>query len=184
MLTSSPTCPRHASPSDDALLLRVRDGDDDAFGLLYERWAPNLLRVASRVMASRADAEDVVHDVFVALPHALQRFTPEGRAGAWLIQCTTRASLMKLRGVRRRRETPMPATELVAAAAADDRARLIDLDRRLAALPVSLRTVLVLHRLEGLSHAEIASTLGITEGSSRVRLTRALAMLASPSPAR
>jgi RNA polymerase sigma-70 factor (ECF subfamily) len=60
----------------------------------------------------------------------------------------------------------------------------MDLERRLAAIPVSLRTVLVLHRLEGFSHAEIAKTLGISEGSSRVRLTRALSMLSTPSPAR
>jgi RNA polymerase sigma-70 factor (ECF subfamily) len=78
----------------------------------------------------------------------------------------------------------MPTAELIADAGAEDRALLLDLERRLAAVPVSLRTVLVLHRLEGFSHAEIAQTLGISEGSSRVRLTRALAILSTPSPAR
>lgn len=164
--------------------MRVRDGDDGAFAELYDRWAPRLLRVAWRLVGSRADAEDVLHDVFVALPRAVQRFAPDGRAGAWLMQCTTRAALMKLRGDRRRRESPMPTADLVANAHAEDRAMLLDLERTLAAIPVSLRTVLILHRLEGFSHAEIAQTLGISEGSSRVRLTRALAMVSASSSAR
>lgn len=170
--------------TDDALLVRVRHGDDGAFAELYERWAPRLLRVAWRLVGSRADAEDVLHDVFVALPRAAQRFEPDGRAGAWLIQCTTRAALMKLRGDRRRRESPMPTIDLVANAGSDKRALLLDLERLLAAIPVPLRTVLILHRLEGLSHAEIAQTLGISEGSSRVRLTRALSMVSTISSAR
>jgi RNA polymerase sigma-70 factor (ECF subfamily) len=182
--SSLPSCPGVSPTTDDALLLLTRSGDEDAFAELYERWAPRLLRVAWRLVGSRADAEDVLHDVFVALPRAVQRFSPDGRAGAWLIQCTTRAALMKLRGDRRRRESPMPTAELVADVGAEERVLLMDLERRLAAIPVSLRTVLVLHRLEGFSHAEIAKTLGISEGSSRVRLTRALSMLSTPSPAR
>jgi RNA polymerase sigma-70 factor (ECF subfamily) len=87
---------------------------------------------------------------------------------------------MSLRSVRRRREAPMPPTELVAALQADRRIDLLDLERRLAALPVELRTVVVLHRIEGFSHAEVAETLGISEGNSRLRLTRALRLLAAP----
>lgn len=175
-LTASPT----AVLDDDVLLARVGAGDHGALGTLYERWAPRLLRVAWRIVGGRAEAEDVLHDVFVALPRAASQYHPHGRAGAWLVQCATRAALMSLRSVRRRREAPMPPTELVAALQADRRIDLLDLERRLAALPVGLRTVVVLHRIEGFSHAEVAETLGISEGNSRVRLTRALRLLAAP----
>ncbi|MCE2902451.1 MAG: RNA polymerase sigma factor [Gemmatimonas sp.] len=178
-LTVTPSPP--AVHDDDALLARIRAGDHGALGALYERWAPRLLRVAWRIVGARAEAEDVVHDVFVALPRAAIQYRSTGRAGAWLVQCATRAALMSLRSVRRRREAPMPPTELVAASHADQRIDLLDLERRLAALPVGLRTVVVLHRIEGFSHAEIADTLGISEGNSRVRLTRALTLLTTPS---
>lgn len=165
---------------DDALLARIGAGDHGALGALYERWAPRLLRVAWRIVGARAEAEDVVHDVFVALPKVAVQYRPSGRAGAWLIQCATRAALMSLRSARRRREAPMPTVQLVAASGADQRVDLLDLERRIAALPVGLRTVVVLHRIEGFSHAEIAETLGISEGNSRVRLTRALTLLTAP----
>jgi RNA polymerase sigma factor (sigma-70 family) len=176
ILTASPT----AVLDDDLLLARVGAGDHGALGTLYERWAPRLLRVAWRIVGGRAEAEDVLHDVFVALPKAASQYRPSGRAGAWLVQCATRAALMSLRSARRRREAPMPPTELVAASQADQRIDLLDLERRLAALPVGLRTVVILHRIEGFSHAEIAETLGISDGNSRVRLTRALTLLAAP----
>lgn len=179
-LTASPT----AQLDDDVLLARVGAGDHGALATLYERWAPRLLRVAWRIVGGRAAAEDVLHDVFVALPKAASRYQPGGVAGAWLVQCATRAALMSLRSARRRREAPMPPTELVAASQADRRIDLLDLERRLAALPVGLRTIVVLHRIEGFSHAEIAETLGISEGNSRVRLTRALTLLtATPTTA-
>jgi RNA polymerase sigma-70 factor (ECF subfamily) len=133
------------------------------------------------MVGGRAEAEDVVHDVFVALPKAAMQYRPTGRAGAWLIQCATRAALMSLRTARRRRETSMPPSELVAASRADQRLDLLDIERRLATLPIGLRTVVILHRIEGFSHAEISDTLGISEGNSRVRLTRALTLLAAPS---
>ena len=176
ILTASPT----AVLDDDLLLARVGAGDHGALGTLYERWAPRLLRVAWRIVGGRAEAEDVLHDVFVALPKAASQYRPSGRAGAWLVQCATRAALMSLRSARRRREAPMPPTELVAASQADQRIDLLDLERRLAALPVGLRTVVILHRIEGFSHAEVAETLGISEGNSRLRLTRALRLLAAP----
>jgi RNA polymerase sigma-70 factor (ECF subfamily) len=165
------------------VLDRIRSGDREALGLLYAEHAPRLLRVAWRLVGNRADAEDVLHDLFVGLPAALERYRDQGRLSSWLVQCITRASLMRLRAVQRRREEAMPLVDRFIAASRPDLApELLELEQRLAALPVALRTVLLLRQIEGLTHAEIADTLGISEGNSRIRLARALEQLNAARP--
>ncbi len=177
-----------ASRLNDALPLtlvdRIRLGDREALGELYAQVAPRLLRVAWRLVGSREDAEDVLHDLFVALPFALKRYQDRGRLESWLVQCTTRAALMRLRTMQRRREDALPtADQFIAASRPDLGPEVAELEHRLAALPVGLRSVLLLRQLEGLSHAEIAEALGISEGNSRLRLARALEQLrADPLP--
>lgn len=168
-----------------ALLDRIRSGDRDALGALYAAVGPRLLRVAWRLMGNRPDAEDVLHDLFLGLPAALQRYREDGRLDAWLVQCATRAALMRLRATQRRREDALPEVDrFIAASRPDLGAEIMEAEQRIAALPVSLRTVLLLKQLEGLSHAEIAETLGISEGNSRVRLARALEQLNARQVAR
>lgn len=55
-----------------------------------------------RLTASRQDAEDIVHHVFVGLPEALARYDERGQFGAWIGRVTTRVPLMRQRQVRRR----------------------------------------------------------------------------------
>jgi RNA polymerase sigma-70 factor (ECF subfamily) len=63
--------------SDDALLAqRIRSGDRDALGELYDRYASVALATALRVVANREQAEDLVHDGFVAIWQKIDRFDP------------------------------------------------------------------------------------------------------------
>jgi RNA polymerase sigma-70 factor (ECF subfamily) len=169
----------HQPRSANALLVdRIRSGDADALGLLYDQQAPRLLRVAWRLVGERAEAEDVLHDLFVGLPEALRRYTDEGRLDAWLVRCVVRLSLMRLR-IERRRGEHVPLDALLPSGQVSPalRAEVRELEEAIAALPVGLRTVFLLRQVEGFSHEEIAETLGISEGNSRVRLTRALGHL-------
>lgn len=142
----------------------------------YRAHGPALYRLAVRLVGSPADAEDVVHDVFVRLPDAAARYEERGTLGAWLRRLTVHAALKRLRRERRRREVPVEAAASVAAPGAAAGGTL-DLERAVAALPPSLRAVLVLKQFEGYGHAEIAAMLGTTEGASRTRLARALERL-------
>ena len=142
----------------------------------YRAHGPALFRLAARLTGSAADAEDVVHDVFVRLPDAAARYEERGTLGAWLRRLTVHAALKALRKTRRRREVPVEAAEAVPSRDPAAGARL-DLERAVAALPPSLRAVLVLKQLEGYGHAEIAAMLGTTEGASRTRFARALERL-------
>lgn len=163
------------------LVPAVRTGNPEALGALYDLTARRLHLVAQRALANEADAEDVVHDLFVGLPEALRHYRESGRVMSWLVTCTMRLALMRRRAGARRRESAWEeAAEHVAGAAAVDRPDLApEVDeayRRIAALPEALRDVVLL-RSEGLTHAEIAQALGISEGNSRIRLARALARL-------
>src|ERR1041385_7338628 len=61
-----------------ALIAAARRGSADALGALYDRHAGPLLAIAYRLLQSRADAEDVVHDVFVGLPELLRKYEERG----------------------------------------------------------------------------------------------------------
>ena len=116
-----------------------------------------------------------MHDVFVGLPEALGRYEERGSFVAWLKRVTARVALMRLRSGKRRREVTLDD-----AAAQSEPGMASERDGLEAAvntLPDHLRAVLVLKEIEGYAHAEIAELLGISEGASRVRLTRALKRL-------
>ena len=155
------------------LVRATRAGDVNALAELYRRFAPALMGVAYKLLASREAAEDVLHDVFVGLPEALRKYDERGRLAAWLKQVTARVALSVLRHERfvtceDAADVPAPASDVHAT---------LTLERAVAALPSSLRSVLVLKEIEGFSHAEIAAMLGITKGASEVRLHRAFAAL-------
>jgi RNA polymerase sigma-70 factor (ECF subfamily) len=158
-----------------SLIAEARAGSPDALSALYLEHGAALFRLAFRLVGAREDAEDVVHDVFVGLPGALQRYEERGRLVGWLKRVTARVALMRLRSGRRRREV---ALDNAAEQAEPPRASERDgLQAAVNALPDHLRAVLVLKEIEGYAHGEIAELLGISEGASRVRLTRALKRL-------
>jgi RNA polymerase sigma-70 factor (ECF subfamily) len=163
---------------EEALLVAVRGGSLDALGALYTRHAEAVYRLAYRITGSAADAEDVLQDVFVGLPGALQGYAERGQFAAWLKRVAARTALMRLRGQARRREAAIDtAVEVLPAAAAADPVDRVAVQRALARIPAPLRLVFHLKEVEGYSHAEIAELLGITSGASAVRLSRAWKLL-------
>ena len=164
----------------DEIIRRARAGDSVGIGALYECHAESLFRTAYRISGSRSDAEDIVHDLFAGLPEALRHYDDRGQLGAWLTRVAVRLALMRARGDRRRRVTPLEEeVGLEASDRADAGINLMELERAVIALPEALRTVFVLKQVEGYSHDEIGGLLSISTGASRVRLTRALETLRS-----
>jgi RNA polymerase sigma-70 factor (ECF subfamily) len=163
-----------AQVSDADVVALVARGDRAALGVLYDRHATTLLAVAFRLLMSKTEAEDVVHDVFVGLPEALRHYEERGALVSWLKRVTVRVALSRLRREQVRATSPLDAS---VGAPGFDREIAIDLQVAVASLPPSLRAVLVLKEVEGFSHAEIAEMVGISAGASKVRLFRALRAL-------
>ncbi len=162
---------------DPELIPRVRRGDPAALTAIYRAFGGELLALARRLTGSNADAEDVLHDLIVGLPDAMRTYDERGKLRAWLRQVVVRMCLMRLRATRRRRETGLDAAgELPARVAApSDVNDAIEIALRELSPPI--RTVVVLRFVHGLSHREIAETLGISVNASEARLSRGIAAL-------
>jgi RNA polymerase sigma-70 factor (ECF subfamily) len=168
---------QRASILERAAIARLRDGSLDALDVLYDRYAPAMLRLARYLSGSVSDAEDIVHDVFVALPTAIRSYEHRGQLGAWLRRLVVNRSIDHRRAVARRRTVPLGAATVHAATATPVAADHEYLDRAIATLPDALRVVFVLRAVEGHSHAEIAAQLGLRTGTVEVRYFRAVRAL-------
>jgi RNA polymerase sigma-70 factor (ECF subfamily) len=166
-----------APPVPDAeLVARTAKGDRNALGALYDRHAGRLILLATRLLGARADAEDVVQDLFVGLPEALSSYRDTGQWEAWLRRVVVNLALKRMRSVRRRREDGFEAWRVELGTVGDTDDALV-VRRAVNGLPESLRTIVILKVVEGYSHVEIGEVLGISRGASEVRLSRALAEL-------
>jgi RNA polymerase sigma factor (sigma-70 family) len=146
-------------------------GDEEAFRLLYRRHTPRLYAVALRVLGGRhADAEDVVQETWIRAARRVATFEWRSSLTTWLIgiaiNCAREAT--RARGVDAGTAAPQP----IDAASPSDPAT-IDLERAIGALPDRQRMVLVLHDVEGWTHAEIARSLDVPPGTSKSDLFRA-----------
>ena len=168
--------PLSRTPSISLLVTRIRAGQTDAMGELYERVGSELGALAQRLTGSRPDAEDVVHDVFLGLPEALKHYDERGQFDAWLRRVTARVALTRVRSRNRLHERGLGAElhHAPTAVSLDDK---VALATAIDALPDSLRVIVVLKMIEGYSHEEIAALVGITPRASEQRLHRAVKAL-------
>ena len=161
-----------------ASLSALRSGAPEALERCFREYAPSLVLLAQRLTGERADAEDVVQDVFVGLPDALRRYEDRGAFGAWLRRLTTRHALTRMRHTRSRREDSLSLMTLnLSTPVAAMQGAAAHVERALLALPDTQRQVFVLRVIEGHAHAQIAQLLGISVGASEVRLSRAVKSL-------
>jgi RNA polymerase sigma-70 factor, ECF subfamily len=173
MSLSSPDSLLLPSLAEVELVSRIRAGDREAMSIAYRRYSGSLLSLATRLTGSATDAEDVVQDLFVGLPHALQRYQEWGHLLPWLRRIAVRLVLMRLRARKKRREADLgQAGEMIEPGQiySDGAALAEALDQ----LPDEHRAIVVLKTIEGYSHEEIGRMLGIRRNTSEVRLHRAL----------
>lgn len=158
---------------DVQLLEQVRAGSTEALGQLYELYREPVYLLAYRLTLSESDAGDVLQDVFVGLPRALDSYREQGKFAAWLNRLTSRTALQRLRSARRRKEEGIESAGALASRADEGSVERIALRRALQKMPESLRAAFVLKEIEGYSHVEIAEILDTTPAGSMKRLSRA-----------
>jgi RNA polymerase sigma-70 factor (ECF subfamily) len=169
--------------SDEALAAQASAGDRRAFGDLVRRHQDGVFGFVFRMVGSRDEAMDLTQDSFLKAWQALPGWRPEARFRTWLLQIARNASLDVLR--RRSLATFVPideALELPGAGPTPETQAVMMQDLRLLEaallrLQPDHREVLLLRELEGLSYEEIASVLGVAEGTVKSRIGRARAAL-------
>jgi len=162
------------------LIESARRGEPAAERALYEQHVGRVYRMAHRMTGDAALAEDVTQDTFVRAFGRLDEFEFRSQFSTWLHAITTNVALNVLRTHRRTRDHEQPTEELgrLPVATHDgDRALRIALHRAIDTLNDDMRATFVLHDLEGYTHTEVAEMLGVEEGTSKARLSRARAKL-------
>ena len=161
-------------PDDRDVLLRAREGSEEAGRRLMADHAPAMLRTARHVLGRYGgnDAEDAVQEAFIAA--LTTDALPRGDVGAWMRSIAARKALDAARARTRRSEEEL--TE--APAAAPSEPDVLAVREALGRLSATDRAVLVLVDVEGRSMAEAAQALGTTNVGTRLRAVRARRKLA------
>lgn len=173
---------------DAALLARVARGDQPAFAALYDRLSGLLVATSLRLLGDKAEAEDVVHDVFLSIWGNASSFDPSrGTPVAWALTLVRNRSIDRLRSRARRGEiladsAPSdlgyhePAGE-EAPLAADLAERASLVRSALGDLPADQRRALELAFFSGLTHEQISRRLDSPLGTIKARIRRGLLAL-------
>ncbi|MGI4742775.1 MAG: RNA polymerase sigma factor [Janthinobacterium lividum] len=169
------------SLSDNALMLRVKAGDVDRMGLLFERYHRPLFRFLYHMLGQAPASEDLVQTVFYRMLKYRHTYAADGEFRTWMYHLarnvladeikqnrhaahhTDVADLAEHFGGGRPADADLEQTQDAA-----------QLHQVLARLSPENREVLVLSRFQELKYAQIAQLLGTTEGAVKVRIHRAM----------
>jgi RNA polymerase sigma-70 factor, ECF subfamily len=184
------------SPDEDApLVASARAGDFTAFERLTAKYERRIYGLAWRIVRHREDAEEVVQQTFLSVIEHLEGFRSDSRFSTWLLRIAANHALALLRRRAIRATVPlvtdlgdesyqgMPHPDFIAVgretpdqiAASRETRRAID--EALGELDSKYRLVFVLRDVEGLSTAETAEALEISQENVKIRLMRARLML-------
>jgi RNA polymerase sigma-70 factor (ECF subfamily) len=170
----------------EELVRKMAAGDRDAFGRFYDRYAPLVYPLVLRIVRERADAADVLQEVFWEVWRGASAYDPaRGTPEAWLFTRARTRAIDRVRSLRRRGETFVaPVDEAVSAAPAEpggdaaeraeDRGTVL---RALEQLPEGQREVIELAYYGGLTHTEIAERLKQPLGTVKTRIRLGLERL-------
>lgn len=175
--------------SDGELAALALGGQERAFREFLRRYRAVVYRLIRNNVRDGDEALDLTQETFVAAFAALRRYDPERPFKLWI----ARIALNKCRDWARRRAVRQfftraaPIDEAFGVASDDaspeaeagDRAELARVSMAISRLPTKLREVLVLRAVEGMSQAEAAEALGVTEKTIETRLYRARLALAA-----
>ncbi|MBW3660701.1 MAG: RNA polymerase sigma factor [Gemmatimonadetes bacterium] len=155
-------------------------GEPWAIRAVYDRHADRVWAVVRRIAGDDATAEDWAQEAWIKVFHALPSFRGEARISTWIHRIAVNVALDGRRRLSVRPigdAEPLPDEGL---AHPIDPGKMVDriaLERAIDRLPDGMREVLVLHDVEGYTHAEIGTSLGVAPGTSRSQLFKARAKL-------
>lgn len=179
------TDPRQAQAgiSEAEAIEKAKQGDAQAFEVLYNLHKRRVYSLCLRMTANAAEAEDLTQEAFLQLYRKIATFRGESAFSTWLHRLAVNVVLMRLRKkglsvvpleetTETEEETPKKdlGAEDTRLAASIDR---LQLQRAIERLPPGYRSIFVLHDVEGYEHNEIAEIVGCSIGNSKSQLHKA-----------
>ena len=173
--------------SDDEVVTRVIEGETALFEILMRRYNRRLFRVTRSIVTNDLEAEDIVQDAYVRAYEHLNQFEGRARFSTWLTRIAIyeayarvrridyrkvdSISLLEDQGLDMKSKERNPEQQIY-----DGELKMV-LERAFDALPNDYKSVFMLREIEGLSTAETAECLEISEENAKIRLHRARALL-------
>ena len=174
--------------TDEEVIGRVRSGDTALFEVIMRRYNRRLYRVTRSILGNDGEAEDVTQDAYVRSYIHLEQFDGRARFSTWLTKIAVHEALARLRKRQRLVEidaaseamesrmnlesrVPSPEQEVLT------HTMKLVLEGAVDRLPETYRSVFMLREVEGMSTAETAECLDVSEEAVKVRLHRARAQL-------
>ena len=169
--------------TDDALMQRVREGDDDAFGEIVDRYKNPLVNYLTHLVRSRDRAEEIAQDAFVRLYRNAANYKEHDRLAPYLFRIATNLTVTEVRRAKRwsllmprlhastSQSTPSPDANLIT----DEIQKQVN--AALERLPLKFRAPLVLFEIEEWSYEAIAVALDVRIGTVKSRISRARDLL-------
>ena len=178
---------KDATLTDDEVVRRVLDGDIGLFEIIMRRYNQRLFRVARSVVKDDSEAEDIIQEAYVRAYEHLSQFEGRAKFSTWLTKIAIYEAYARVRrfdyrnvdsvsnledqGMDLKSKEHDPEQQTF-----DDEMRML-LERALDAIPDDYRSIFMLREIEGLSTAETAECLEISEENVKTRLHRARALL-------
>jgi RNA polymerase sigma-70 factor, ECF subfamily len=174
---------------DAALMLRVKQGDREAFEALVEKYKQPIMNLVYRTLPDAIEAEDLAQHVFLQVFKSAHRYEVSAKFSTWIF---TIARNLCLNEIRRRSRHPAESLDATSAENEEQPLRQFEdvktfsppdtllhgeleekIGEALTALPEKQRTALVLCRQEELSYEEIAEVLGCSLSATKSLIHRA-----------
>ena len=169
----------HYGVTESQLIARIIAGDRLAGRALYDTHAPRVYSLAYRLSGDPEKAREVTQDTFIRAFSRLAQFRGDAAFSTWLHRIVVSVvSNSRRSDLRFGREVALDEASSVEASAPEADPDLKEcIAKAVDRLSDAYRTTLIMHDIEGYTHAEIAGILGVPEGTSKSRLSAARAQL-------
>jgi len=167
------------STPEETLVRRSARGDEQAFGILVERYKAMVFSTAFKILRDPSRAEDVAQDTFIKAYSALPGFKGRSKFSSWLYRICYNTCISLLRKQRPERELTDATAVTTSGPAEEFRARDLRtvIQEEVAQMPADYRAVITLYHFNGLSYDEISHLTRKPLGTVKAHIHRARALL-------
>lgn len=160
------------------LVRRSREGDSHSMGLLYEQFKGRMFSLAYRYTYNAASAEDLLQDIFIRVFTHIETLDKDETFAGWMYRIAVNTCLSYLRSNKKVLQQSVPLSSIEYTVGEDTQSvseKMLEkpLEEAIQSLPTKLKSVFLLHDVQGFKHREIAQILGCTVGTSKSQLFKA-----------
>jgi RNA polymerase sigma-70 factor (ECF subfamily) len=171
---------------DAELMLGVRDGDEESFGILLDKHKNSLVHFLYRMVQERAVSEELAQEVFLRIYRSRQSYEPTARFTTWMFRIASHVALNWLRdeknersqqrldqGIGELRPRELPDRKVSVEQHMVYESRLQEIRDAIATLPEKQRAAVLMHKYEEMEYSQIAAALDLSESAVKSLLFRA-----------